>query len=69
MLLIVISRQPEAVRRSFWARHWACAIDVLELLATESALIHDVSRLGHDNVRLLEFAFKLMEEQYRPGED
>ena len=69
MLLIVISRQPEAVRQSHWARHWACAIDVLELLAAESVFTHDVHRLGCHNAKLMELVFKLMEDQYRPGEN
>ena len=69
VLLILMDRQPEAVRRSYWARHWACAIDVLELLAVESDFTHDVGNLEHDNVSLMEFAFKLMVEQYRPGEE
>ena len=38
----MMSRQPEAVLRSYWARHWACAVDVLELLAVESAFSHTV---------------------------
>ena len=36
VLFSLLSLQPEAVRRSHWARHWACAVDVLELLAAES---------------------------------
>ena len=35
----ILRDQPEAVLRSHWARHWACAVDVLELLSTEAALL------------------------------
>ena len=70
--------QPEAVRRSHWARHWACAIDVLELLAAESAFTHVVGSLfveegkvpvmDYLNSTLKDFVFQLMCDQYRPGE-
>ena len=73
LLINMISLQPEAVRRSFWARHWACAIDVLELLAAESAFTSpeeggraDVKENG--NEALADIVFELMSSQYRPGE-
>ena len=79
ILLRMISLQPEAVRRSYWARHWACAIDVMELLAAEAAFTHSVDGLiaGGEplkgimdsmNVKLKDFVLKLMGDQYRPGE-
>ena len=45
ILLTMIDVQPDAVRQSYWARHWACAIDMLELLAAESAYTHAGGRL------------------------
>ena len=74
----MIVHQPEAVRRSHWARHWACAIDVLMLLAAESAFTHVVGRIFStggsvpvvDNVNstLKDMVFQLMGDKYRPGE-
>ena len=61
------------MRRSHWARHWACAIDVLELLSTEAALLPS----GYCGVAngFAEEAFdsfkgvllQLISEQYKPG--
>ena len=78
-LLCFFTLQPEAVRKSYWARHWACAVDVLELLAAESAFTHDVNHVvlaegaepnvGTVNVMLKDFVFKLMgDQEYWPGE-
>ena len=78
ILLNIISHQPEAARRSHWARHWVCAIDVMELLAAESALTHDVGKLvargdregtmDNINVTLKRDCLELMGDHYRPGE-
>ena len=38
-LTSILQEQPEAVLRPYWARHWACAVDVMELLSTEAALV------------------------------
>ena len=44
----MIDNQPEAVRRSHWARHWACAVDVLQLLAAESAFTRAAGRIAEE---------------------
>lgn len=38
-LISILLDQPEAMRRLYWARHWACGVDVLELLSKEAALL------------------------------
>ena len=80
VLFSMLSLQPEAVRRSYWARHWACAVDVLELLAAESASARKEGRpvvIGGredimDNMKVTNTALKyiivkLMTEQYIPS--
>ena len=78
----MLSLQPEPVRRSHWARHLACAVDVLELLAAEFAFTHDEGRpastvggqedimenLMDTNIALKDIIVKLMTAQYKPGE-
>ena len=78
LLLTMIGLQPDAVRRSHWARHWACAVNVLELLAAESAFTYSGGRLVAEgagevmmyetNITLKDNVVKLMGDQYRPGE-
>ena len=81
ILLNMIILQPEAVQWSHWARHWACAVDVLELLAAESAFTRATARIVEEgdrelvmgvmddtDVKLKDAVFKLMDDQYRPGE-
>ena len=81
LLLNLVSLQPEAVRQSHWARHWACAVDVLELLAVESAFTRAAGRIAEEgdrelvmgviddtDIKLKDTAFKLMVDSYRPGE-
>ena len=36
-LLALMAAQPKTVREAYRARHWACALDILELAATASA--------------------------------
>ena len=74
-MLSLISFQPEVVRRSYWARHWACAVDVLELLAAKSAFTRAGGRLvaeveGEDiiDVALKDYVLELMGTWYWPGE-
>ena len=44
-LLTILRDQPEAVLRSYWARHWACAVDVLEMMTvTEAKRVSGVDR-------------------------
>ena len=72
-LISILRDQPEAVLRSYWARHWACAVDVLELLSTEAALRPDGDL--HGSSESAEKAFGsvkgelvlLISEQYKPG--
>lgn len=69
----MFSLQPGAVRLSYWARHWACAVDVLELLVTESSTLGRPVAEGEVvmkamDVMLKDSVVKLMGEQYRPGE-
>ena len=33
-MLTLVRSQPAATLQQYWARHWACAVDVMELLAT-----------------------------------
>ena len=33
-MLKLVRSQPAATLQQYWARHWACAVDVMELLAT-----------------------------------
>ena len=78
ILLSIINNQPESVRRSYCARHWACFVDVLEVLAAESALPHAVGSLVAErektlidslNVSLKDTVFDLMDHrQHWPGE-
>ena len=72
-MISILRDQPEAVRCSHWARHWACSVDVLELLSTEAALLPG----GYCGVanRAAEETFgpakgvlvQLISEQYKPG--
>ena len=34
-LLSLLQGQPKAMQQSHWARHWACAVDIFELLTTD----------------------------------
>ena len=36
-LLNLLHGQPMAIKKSHWARHWACAVDIFELLTTNVA--------------------------------
>ena len=73
----MLNIQPEAVRLSHWARHLACAIDVMELLTTEAAFSHKDGRLAVEgelegimdsmNVKLKDFVLKLTGDRYRPS--
>ncbi len=36
-LLVLLTQQPEAGRRAYWARRWAYALDALELVAAATA--------------------------------
>ena len=73
----MIKLQPEAVRQSYLARHWVCAIDGLELLAAESAFSHNVGRHVVDGdemeivgARLKDVVLQLTDNKYRPpGKD
>ena len=75
-----MSFQPDEVRRSYWVRHWACAVDVLELLVVEFAATHvegrhvvaaecdQESMLFKMNVMLKDTVYRLMGDQCVPGE-
>ena len=76
-----MSFQPDEVRRSYWVRHWACAVDVLELLVVEFAATDDEVRhvvaaaegdqesmLYKMNVMLKDTVYRLMGDQCVPGE-
>ena len=58
---------------SYWARHWACAVDVLELLSTEAACTvggdQGITGLSPNDTfgRLKGVLLKLISVQYRPG--
>ena len=74
----LMSFQPDEVRRSYWIRHRACAVDVLELLVVEFAATHvegslvaesdQESMLYKMNVMLKDTVYRLMGDQYVPGE-
>ena len=72
-MISILQDLPEAVLRSYWARHWACAVDVMELLSTEAALLPgEVESLAVEasDKRFSDLKYglvKLINEQYRPG--
>ena len=69
----ILRDQPEAVLRSHWARHWACAVDVMELLSTEAALTpnweQDVAGEAEETAfgTVKGLLVPLISEKYRPG--
>ena len=75
----ILREQPEAVRRTYWARHWACAVDVMELVSTEAAsapggdqggLASEGAEKVFDPDELLHWHRQLVQiinEQYMPG--
>ena len=72
-MISILQEQPEAVLRPYWARHWACAVDVMELLSTEAAFQPGgLESLASDTTdktfrHLKHGLLKLINEQYRPG--
>ena len=81
-LLGIIAYQHVGVRRSHWARHWACAMDVLELIAAESAaddalvagcldvtVAREIIADIVANELLKEYVVQLTAHQYNPGDD
>ena len=75
-LTSILREQPEAVRSSYWARHWACAVDVMELLSTEAALLMsgggDQGGISSEEAEQIFGSaegqlVQLINEQYRPG--
>ena len=60
--------------RSYWARHWACAVDVMEMLSIEAAFCPsreqdvagaEVAEKAFGTVKAL--LVQLISEQYIPG--